>query len=60
MSVSQKAIPVRWRTRTLRQWCIEADPEFYPESRRPVAYEFGNGKKVFREVTDQSGPYRPE
>lgn len=57
MSTSPKAIPVRYRTRTLRQMCIEADPEFYPESRKPIAYEFHNGKRVFREVTDQSGPY---
>ena len=57
MATSPRAIPVKTRTRTLRQMCIEADPTFYEESRRPVAYEFNNGKKVFREVTDISGPY---
>lgn len=54
---SQAAIPVRVRVTTLRQKCVEADPDFYPESRRPVAYEFAAGKRIFREVTDQSGPY---
>lgn len=54
---NQDAIPVRVRVTTLRQRCIEADPDFYPESRRPVAYEFSGGKRIFREVTDQSGPY---
>lgn len=54
---SQDAIPVRVRVTTLRQRCVECDPEFYPESRRPIAYEFNGGKRIFREVTDQSGPY---
>lgn len=45
------------RLKTLRQMCVEADPEFYPEGRKPVTYEFGGGKRKFREVTDQSGPY---
>lgn len=54
---SQAAIPVRVRVTTLRQRCVEADPEFYPESRRPVAYDFAGGKRIFREITDQSGPY---
>lgn len=57
MASSPKAIPVKTRVRTLRQMCIEADPEFYPESRKPVAYEFNNGKRVFREVTYESGAY---
>jgi hypothetical protein len=57
MATSPRAIPVKVRTRTLRQMCIEADPEFYAESRRPVAYEFSNNRRVFREVTAQSGPY---
>lgn len=57
MASSPKAIPVTTRTRTLRQMCIEADPEFYPEGRRPIAYEFHNGRRVFREVTTESGPY---
>lgn len=57
MATSPRAIPVKTRTRTLRQWCVEADPNFYEEGRRPVAYEFNNGKRVFREVTDVSGPY---
>lgn len=51
------ALPVKVTTKTLRQICVEADPEFYPESRKPIAYEFGAGKRVFREITDQSGPY---
>lgn len=55
---SQDAIPVRVRVTTLRQRCVEADPDFYPESRRPVAYEFADGKRKFREITDQSGPYK--
>jgi hypothetical protein len=54
---SPKAIPVKVRVRTLHQICIEADPEFYPESREPVAYEFAGGKRVFREITAKSGPY---
>lgn len=37
--------------------CVEADPEFYPEGREPVAYEFASAKRVFREITDKSGPY---
>lgn len=57
MATSPQAIPVRVRTRTLRQMCVETDPSFYEEGRRPVAYEFNNGKRVFREVTDTSGPY---
>lgn len=57
---SQAAIPVRTRVRTLRQMCVDADPDFYPEGRRPVAYEFANGKRKFREITDHSGPYSDE
>lgn len=57
MATSPKAIPVKVRTRTLRQMCIEADPDFYPDGRKPVAYEFNNGKRKFREVTAESGPY---
>jgi hypothetical protein len=57
MATSPRAIPVKVRTRTMRQWCVEADPEFYSDGRKPVAYEFNNGKRVFREVTDDSGPY---
>ena len=60
MATSPRAIPVRTRVTTLRQKCIEADPDFYTEGRRPVSYEFANGKRVFREVTDQSGPYADE
>lgn len=60
MATSPRAIPVKVRVRTLRQMCIEADPEFYPESRKPVAYEFNNGKRIFREVTNSSGPYADE
>ena len=54
---SQDAIPVKVRVTTLRQRCVEADPDFYSEGRKPVAYEFNGGKRVFREITDQSGPY---
>lgn len=54
---SPKAIPVKVSVKTLRQMCVEADPEFYTEGRRPIAYEFGAGRRVFREITDQSGPY---
>lgn len=54
---SQDAIPVQVRVSTLRQRCVEADPDFYAEGRRPVAYEFAGGKRIFREVTNQSGPY---
>lgn len=54
---SQAAIPVRVRVTTLRNKCVEADPDFYTEGRRPIAYEFAGGKRIFREVTDQSGPY---
>lgn len=57
MATSPRAIPVKVRTRTLRQMCVEADPNFYEEGRRPVSYEFNNGKRVFREITDISGPY---
>lgn len=57
MATSPAAIPVRVRVTTLRNKCVEADPDFYTEGRRPVAYEFAGGKRVFREVTDQSGPY---
>lgn len=57
MATSPRAIPVKVRTRTLRQMCINADPEFHQESQKPVAYEFNNGKRIFREVTDASGPY---
>ena len=45
------------KTRTLRQMCVEADPDFYPEGRKPITYEFGSGKRKFREITDKSGPY---
>jgi hypothetical protein len=45
------------KVKTLRQMCVEADPEFYTEGRKPVAYEFNGGKRIFREITDQSGPY---
>jgi hypothetical protein len=54
---SPQAIPVKVRVRTLRQMCIEADPEFYVEGREPVSYEFAGGKRVFREVTNKSGAY---
>lgn len=54
---SQAAIPVRVRVTTLRNKCVEADPDFYTEGRRPIAYEFAGGKRIFREVTDASGPY---
>lgn len=54
---SQDAIPVRVRVTTLRNKCVEADPDFYTEGRRPIAYEFSGGKRVFREVTNTSGPY---
>lgn len=57
MATSPRAIPVRVTVTTLRQKCVEADPEFFTEGRKPVAYEFGGGKRIFREVTDQSGPY---
>lgn len=57
MATSPRAIPVKVRTTTLRQRCVEADPDFYPEGRKPVAYEFAGGKRIFREVTDDSGPY---
>lgn len=54
---SPQAIPVKVRVRTLRQLCIEADPDFYQESREPVAYEFAGGKRVFREITNLRGAY---
>lgn len=54
---SQAAIPVQVRVTTLRQKCVEADPDFYTEGRRPIAYEFADGKRKFREITDASGPY---
>lgn len=54
---SPTAIPVKVTVKTLRQMCVEADPEFFSEGRKPIAYEFGAGKRVFREITDQSGPY---
>lgn len=57
MATSPRAIPVRVTVKTLRQMCIEADPDFYPEGRRPITYEFGGGKRKFREVTNSSGPY---
>ena len=60
MATSPRAIPVKVRVRTLRQMCVEADPEFYSDGRKPVAYEFNSGKRVFREVTDNSGPYIDE
>lgn len=53
----QGPIPVKTTVKTLRQMCIEADPEFYIEGRKPIAYEFGGGKRKFREITDNSGPY---
>lgn len=57
MASSPRAIQVKTRTRTLHQMCVEADADFYPEGRKPVAYEFSNGRRVFREVTNESGPY---
>lgn len=54
---SPTAIPVKVTVKTLRQWCVEVDSEFYTEGRKPIAYEFGGSKRVFREITDQSGPY---
>lgn len=57
MATSPRAIPVRTTVTTIRQKCVEADPEFITEGRRPVAYEFAGGKRRFREVTNDSGPY---
>lgn len=54
---SPKAIPVKVTVKTLRQMCVEADPNFYTDGRQPITYEFGGGKRKFREITDKSGPY---
>jgi len=54
---SPTAIPVKVTQKTIRQMCVEHDPDFYTEGRKPITYEFGGGKRRFREITDQSGPY---
>ena len=46
------------KVKTIRQMCVESDPNFYDEGRRPTTYEFGGRKRKFREVTDISGPYK--
>lgn len=58
MATSPRAIPVRVRTRTLRNMCIEADPEFITESERPPEYEFS--KRTFRGHTRTRGAYADE
>ena len=55
MATSPQVIPVRIRTKTLRQMVIEADPEFMEESENPVEYEFA--KRKFRGRYKQRGPY---
>lgn len=57
MASSPQAIPVRVRTRELRQMCVEADPDFYQEAENPVEYEFNSGKRIFRGRYKQRGPY---
>lgn len=55
MATSPRAIPVRIVTKTLRQMCLESDPEFMEESENPEVYRFG--KRVFRERYRTRGPY---
>ena len=55
MASSPRAIPVRTTTRTLRQMCLEADPEFIEDSENPIEYEFPRRK--FRGRYKFRGPY---
>lgn len=58
MATSPRAIPVRTTQKTLRQMCLEADPEFIEESLNPVEYEFS--KRTFRGRTNHRGAYTDE
>ncbi len=58
MATSPRAIPVRVRTRTLRNMCIEADPEFIEESENATEYEFS--KRNFKGRTRYRGAYADE
>lgn len=58
MATSPRAIPVRTRIRTLRNMCIEADPEFIEESENQVEYEMS--KKKFKGRTRHRGAYASE
>lgn len=55
-----QAIPVRTKVRTIRQMCVDADPEFMTEGLRPVEYEMGKAKRVFRGFYQERGAYTPE
>ena len=50
-----RAIPVRTRTKTLRQMVVEADPAYIEDSENPVEYEFARRK--FRGRDKHRGPY---
>ena len=58
MATSPQAIPVRIRTRTLRQMVIATDSEFMEESENVREYEFS--KRKFRGRYKVRGPYEPE
>lgn len=58
MATSPRAIPVRTTRKTMRQMCIEADPEFITESTNPIEYEFT--KRTFRGRTNHRGAYADE
>lgn len=58
MATSPQAIPVRVRTRTLRQMVIQSDSEFMEESENPTEYEFS--KRKFRGRYRHRGPYSDE
>jgi hypothetical protein len=58
MATSPRAIPVRTRTRVLRNMCIEADPEFIEESENPEEYQFS--KRTFRGRYKHRGAYADE
>jgi hypothetical protein len=50
-----RAIPVRVTVKTLRQMCIERDPDFIEDGENPIEYEFTRRK--FRGRYRLRGPY---
>jgi hypothetical protein len=58
MATSPRAIPVKVTVKTLRNMCIEADPEFIEKSENVDEYEFT--KRTFKGRTRYRGAYAEE
>lgn len=52
---SPRAIPVRVIVKTLRQMCIENDPDFIEDGENPIEYDFP--KRKFRGRYKHRGAY---